>query len=97
MLHRHLLNTPARIGVGENRAAVATSFLEKYGYSCCDWFQQKASTRKEYLTHSSENAIGVIILDDGFQVPTFPNVVLYDCFGVYLVYDFLTDCSEYVY
>ncbi|CAA6658168.1 unnamed protein product [Spirodela intermedia] len=67
MLRRHLLNTPARIGLGANRAAVATSFLEKYGYSCCDWLQQKTSTRKEYLTRSSESAIGVIILDDGFQ------------------------------
>ncbi|MCH96838.1 putative tetraacyldisaccharide 4'-kinase mitochondrial-like, partial [Trifolium medium] len=32
MLQRHLLGTPTKIGVGPNRAAVASHLINKYGY-----------------------------------------------------------------
>lgn len=66
----HLLGTSAKIGVGANRAATATSFLERYGYmdpcigSC---FKGQRSNQK-MGSNSESDKIGAAILDDGMQV-----------------------------
>ena len=58
------MNTPARIGLGSNRALVATSILEKYDHNYEDPFQKKISC---------ENPVDVAIMDDGFQVIIAPD------------------------
>ncbi|KAL6880375.1 hypothetical protein ACP4OV_011940 [Aristida adscensionis] len=65
MLRRRLSDTSAKIGVGANRAAVASSMLQKYGYiDRCDIFSEKLLSP----THNLESSkIGVAILDDGMQ------------------------------
>ncbi|CAH9138825.1 unnamed protein product [Cuscuta epithymum] len=65
MLERHLQGTPAKIGVGANRAAIASIYFQRYGY-----IDPRGSLNHETL--SSENIscgdkIGVAILDDGMQ------------------------------
>lgn len=69
MLGRHLLGGPAKIGVGANRAAVAASYFEKYGY-----LDPRSSTSYQRLclnkveSHLNSEKVGAIILDDGMQV-----------------------------
>lgn len=69
MLQMHLLGTSAKIGVGANRAATATSFLERYSYmdpcigSC---FKRRCSNQK-MGSNSESDKIGAAILDDGMQ------------------------------
>nr|CAB3462505.1 unnamed protein product [Digitaria exilis] len=66
MLRRRLADTSAKIGVGANRAALASSMLQKYGYIhhsetfCAD---MKLSVTSEV----EPGKIGVAILDDGMQ------------------------------
>ncbi|XP_062190786.1 probable tetraacyldisaccharide 4'-kinase, mitochondrial [Phragmites australis] len=66
MLRRRLSDTSAKIGIGANRAAVASSMLKKYGYI------HHSYTFCTEKNHSStcnleSGKIGVAILDDGMQ------------------------------
>ncbi|CAN6338800.1 unnamed protein product [Urochloa humidicola] len=66
MLRRRLADTSAKIGVGANRAAVASSMLQKYGYihhSETFCAEKKLSATSKLESHK----IGVAILDDGMQ------------------------------
>ncbi|KAL9444503.1 hypothetical protein AB3S75_017652 [Citrus x aurantiifolia] len=69
MLERHLLERPAKIGVGANRAATAASFIEKYGYvdprDCAS--SQKNCINPKVGSHLKSGKIGAVILDDGMQ------------------------------
>jgi hypothetical protein len=70
MLQRHLLGTPAKFGVGANRAAVANHLIKKYGYiDICknSLYEKQNLDRKDQNSHDSEK-IGVIVLDDAMQV-----------------------------
>ncbi|TVU40120.1 hypothetical protein EJB05_13570, partial [Eragrostis curvula] len=59
MLQRRLSDTSAKIGVGANRASVASSMLQKYGY---------IHHADIFSAHNLESGkIGVAILDDGMQ------------------------------
>ncbi|KAL8195566.1 hypothetical protein R6Q57_025969 [Mikania cordata] len=65
MLQRHFNGTSVKIGVGANRAAIASSFLHRYGYICSidvACFEQPAPK-----TQVVSDKIGVAILDDGMQ------------------------------
>ncbi|XP_075672278.1 putative tetraacyldisaccharide 4'-kinase, mitochondrial [Castanea sativa] len=69
MLERHLFGRPAKIGVGANRAAVAASYFERYGY-----FDPRSGTSNQSLCldqkverHLKLEKIGAVILDDGMQ------------------------------
>ncbi|KAK4576090.1 hypothetical protein RGQ29_026874 [Quercus rubra] len=69
MLERHLFGRPAKIGVGANRAAVAASYFERYGY-----FDPRISTSNQspcldqkVESHLNLEKIGAVILDDGMQ------------------------------
>ncbi|KAF6168197.1 hypothetical protein GIB67_011582 [Kingdonia uniflora] len=69
MLQRHFLGTPSKVGIGANRYATATRFLERYGYVD---FRVGACFEGLFLRHEVEIAcnadnIGVVILDDGMQ------------------------------
>ncbi|TKY46903.1 tetraacyldisaccharide 4'-kinase [Spatholobus suberectus] len=69
MLRRHLLGTPTKFGVGANRAAVASHFIQKYGYidiGKSSWHE------KQYLDWNVQDSpdsekIGVVVLDDAMQ------------------------------
>jgi len=67
MLRRRLSDISAKIGVGANRTAVASSMLQEYGF--IHHFQ---TTCAEKLSSAykleSDSRIGVAILDDGMQV-----------------------------
>ena len=70
MLQRHLLGTSTKFGVGANRAAVASHFIQKYG--CIDtrespWYEKQHLDQKAYDSVDSEK-IGVVVLDDAMQV-----------------------------
>nr|XP_029120901.1 probable tetraacyldisaccharide 4'-kinase, mitochondrial isoform X3 [Elaeis guineensis] len=70
MLHRHLLQTSARIGVGANRIATAASMFERHGYvNSCDTLSEKLSSPYKSVSGPKDERIGVVILDDGMQVP----------------------------
>ncbi|KAI3496949.1 hypothetical protein L1887_39327 [Cichorium endivia] len=65
MLQRHFDGTSVKIGVGANRAAIATSFLHRYGFInprdiVC--FKKQIKERRIVT-----DKIGVAILDDGMQ------------------------------
>ncbi|XP_010556033.1 PREDICTED: probable tetraacyldisaccharide 4'-kinase, mitochondrial isoform X2 [Tarenaya hassleriana] len=70
MLERHLLDLPVKIGIGANRAASASWFLQKYGYlnpwSVMKSFDQSPFHRERGDEIISEK-IGAAILDDGMQ------------------------------
>ncbi|KAK2387204.1 tetraacyldisaccharide 4'-kinase family protein [Trifolium repens] len=69
MLQRHLLGTPAKFGVGANRAVVANHLIKKYGYiDICknSLYEKQNLDRKDQNSHDSEK-IGVIVLDDAMQ------------------------------
>ncbi|KAJ4836636.1 hypothetical protein Tsubulata_005484, partial [Turnera subulata] len=68
MLTRRLsafLGEPPLIGVGANRAAVASSFFEQYGYKD-DCFSVEGMAVDGKVQNGSGN-IGAVILDDGMQ------------------------------
>ncbi|KAL6647255.1 hypothetical protein ACP70R_014692 [Stipagrostis hirtigluma subsp. patula] len=66
MLRRRLSDTSAKIGVGANRAAVASSMLQKYGN--IDHWDTSCTEKKISSTSNLESSkIGVAILDDGMQ------------------------------
>lgn len=69
MLQRHLFGTSVKIGVGANRAATASVFLEKYGY--IDFCSSKASgnpySNNKAVSDTLHDEIGAVILDDGMQ------------------------------
>ncbi|XP_010923861.1 probable tetraacyldisaccharide 4'-kinase, mitochondrial isoform X4 [Elaeis guineensis] len=68
MLHRHLLQTSARIGVGANRIATAASMFERHGYvNSCDTLSEKLSSPYKSVSGPKDERIGVVILDDGMQ------------------------------
>lgn len=72
MLQRHLLGRPVKIGIGANRAAIAASFLRKYGYvdprsNTCSY---RISLDQRLQSHCNSEKIGAAILDDGMQVTT---------------------------
>ncbi|XP_020230586.1 probable tetraacyldisaccharide 4'-kinase, mitochondrial isoform X2 [Cajanus cajan] len=69
MLRRHLLGTTTKFGVGANRAAVASHFIQKYG--CIDigkssWHDRQYVDWKVQDSLDSEK-IGVVVLDDAMQ------------------------------
>ncbi|EPS60138.1 hypothetical protein M569_14666, partial [Genlisea aurea] len=64
MLQRKLCGVSARVGVGANRVATASKFLEHYGYV------NFPATTEEILSREEEthpDRIGLLILDDGMQ------------------------------
>ncbi|XP_043688378.1 probable tetraacyldisaccharide 4'-kinase, mitochondrial [Telopea speciosissima] len=61
MLQRHLLRTPAKIGVGANRAVTAAWFFKRYGYT-----NPRSSGHGVDISFNSDK-IGAVILDDGMQ------------------------------
>ncbi|CAL4898131.1 unnamed protein product [Urochloa decumbens] len=66
MLRRRLSDTSAKIGVGANRGAVASSILQKYGY--IRHSETFCAEKKLSATSELESGkIGVAILDDGMQ------------------------------
>ncbi|RLN29396.1 hypothetical protein C2845_PM05G02890 [Panicum miliaceum] len=66
MLRRRLSDTSAKIGVGANRAAVASSMLQNYGY--IHHSKTFCAEKKVPSTSKLESGkIGVAILDDGMQ------------------------------
>lgn len=70
MLERHLQDTPVKIGVGANRAAIAASYFQRHGYmnpkdSVCP---EGLSSDNNTCTNSHVDQIGAAILDDGMQV-----------------------------
>jgi tetraacyldisaccharide 4'-kinase len=70
MLQRRLADTTTKLGIGANRAAVASSMLQKYGYvNPCDAFLgEKLSSAHNQVVTGTSAKIGVAILDDGMQV-----------------------------
>jgi tetraacyldisaccharide 4'-kinase len=78
MLRRRLSDTSAKIGVGANRAAVASSMLRTYGY--IHHSKTFCAEKKPSSTSKLESGIiGVAILDDGMQV-----MQLVFCFQIHL-------------
>ncbi|CAD6267170.1 unnamed protein product [Miscanthus lutarioriparius] len=67
MLRRRLSDTSAKIGVGANRTAVASSMLQEYGFT--HHFQTTCAKKKlsSACKLESGSRIGVAILDDGMQ------------------------------
>jgi tetraacyldisaccharide 4'-kinase len=70
MLQRRLADTTTKLGIGANRAAVASSMLQKYGYvdPCEAFLQEKLSSAPSRVVNGTSAKIGVAILDDGMQV-----------------------------
>ncbi|KAL3636763.1 hypothetical protein CASFOL_019062 [Castilleja foliolosa] len=67
MLHRQLKGTSVKIGVGANRVATATTFIEQYGYMCLNGTYDKLLAEDKMEIQSNYDQIGVAILDDGMQ------------------------------
>ncbi|KMS96264.1 hypothetical protein BVRB_000710 isoform A [Beta vulgaris subsp. vulgaris] len=69
MLERHLMGTSVKVGVGANRAATASWFLDRYGYinSCTNAFFEKLLSVNKVDTDATSDKIGAAILDDGMQ------------------------------
>lgn len=69
MLQRHFNGTSAKIGVGSNRAATASCFLNKYGRMdhsiICS---RRLFSENNIGSPLDSSKIGVAILDDGMQV-----------------------------
>ncbi|XP_057724164.1 probable tetraacyldisaccharide 4'-kinase, mitochondrial [Arachis stenosperma] len=69
MLRRHLLWTPTKFGVGANRAAVASQFIQRYGYVDTresSWYRKQQLGHELNISVDSEN-IGAVVLDDAMQ------------------------------
>ncbi|GMH24989.1 hypothetical protein Nepgr_026832 [Nepenthes gracilis] len=69
MLHRHLLGTSAKIGIGASRAKTALSLLGRYGHV-------DPRTDDSLGNHFYSGKIGVVILDDGLQMLSLKTVAL---------------------
>ncbi|XP_008808430.1 probable tetraacyldisaccharide 4'-kinase, mitochondrial isoform X4 [Phoenix dactylifera] len=68
MLHRHLLQTSARIGVGANRIATAASMFERHGYvDSSNTLSEKLLSPYKFESGAKDEKVGVVILDDGMQ------------------------------
>ncbi|KAM0927764.1 hypothetical protein ACQ4PT_002668 [Festuca glaucescens] len=69
MLQRRLADTTTKLGIGANRAAVASSMLEKYGYvdPCEAFLREKLSSAPSQVVNGTSAKIGVAIMDDGMQ------------------------------
>jgi len=102
MLQRHLLGTPTKFGVGANRAAVASSLIQKYGYidiRNSSLYEKQNHDQKAQNSLDSEK-IGAVVLDDAMQVtnspPHYPHLfspVLIYCFTIYLLVTVRTTTS----
>ncbi|KZV39632.1 putative tetraacyldisaccharide 4'-kinase, mitochondrial [Dorcoceras hygrometricum] len=66
MLQRHLQGTCAKIGIGANQVAIASRFLENYGYVNFHLERPFSLEREKSLSNSDH--IAAAILDDGLQV-----------------------------
>lgn len=92
MLRRHLLGTPTKFGVGANRAAVASRFIQKYGYvdiGKSSWHEKQYLDEKVQDSVDSEK-IGVVVLDDAMQVmQLFSTCFFFYFFVDILFHDFL--------
>ena len=72
MLQRYLIGKSAKIGVGVNRAATTSFFLQRYGYMnqhSINCYERLLNGQEMNICHNSDK-IGVIILDDGMHVAT---------------------------
>ncbi|XP_051136041.1 probable tetraacyldisaccharide 4'-kinase, mitochondrial [Andrographis paniculata] len=67
MLQRQLQGTSAKVGVGANRAAIASRFLERYGCAAFNGATDRPFTGTKSESLSTPSQIGVAILDDGMQ------------------------------
>ncbi|XP_047946686.1 probable tetraacyldisaccharide 4'-kinase, mitochondrial isoform X2 [Salvia hispanica] len=67
MLKRQLQGTCAKIGVGANRVATAVRFLDQYGFTSSRAGFEQLFCGNKIEVQSSNNKIGVAILDDGMQ------------------------------
>ncbi|GFP98155.1 probable tetraacyldisaccharide 4'-kinase mitochondrial [Phtheirospermum japonicum] len=67
MLQRQLKGTSAKIGVGANRVATATTFIVRYGYISFHDTYDKPFAEDKTEIQSNYDQIGVAILDDGMQ------------------------------
>ncbi|GER43907.1 tetraacyldisaccharide 4-kinase family protein [Striga asiatica] len=67
MLQRQLKGTSSKIGVGVNRVAIATKFLEQYGYMNFRGTYEKLFSGEKMEIQSNFDRVGVAILDDGMQ------------------------------
>jgi hypothetical protein len=87
MLERHLFGTPAKIGVGANRAAIAACCFERYGYidprSSCD---HKLCLDKNVESQLNSEKIGAVILDDGMQVLKLCSLFSFCCWNAIFIY-----------
>lgn len=83
MLRRRLADTTTKLGIGANRAAVASSMLQKYGYvNPCDAFpREKLSSARSPVVTGPSDKIGVAILDDGMQAAPELDSRCGDCDG----------------
>ncbi|KAF7815838.1 pentatricopeptide repeat-containing protein [Senna tora] len=69
MLRRHFLGTPTKFGVGANRAAVASHFIQKYGYvdtHKSSW-NEELSLNWKMQSYPESEKVGVVVLDDAMQ------------------------------
>ncbi|CAA0813977.1 Probable tetraacyldisaccharide 4-kinase-mitochondrial [Striga hermonthica] len=67
MLQRQLKGTSSKVGVGANRVAIATKFLEQYGYMNFHGTYDKLFSGEKMEVQSNSDRVGVAILDDGMQ------------------------------
>lgn len=98
MLHRHLLQTSARIGVGANRIATAASMFERHGYvDSCDTLSEKLSSPYKFESGPKDEKIGIVILDDGMQVSkiasSYSNALFYSIY-FHLKCPYMRHCKE---
>lgn len=68
MLQRQLQGTSTKIGVGANRVATAVRFIDQYGFTSSHATFEKLFPEEKTEFLSSNDPIGVAILDDGMQV-----------------------------
>lgn len=88
MLERHLFGRPAKIGVGANRAAVAASYFERYGYvdPRSSTSNQKLCLEQKVESHLNLEKIGAVILDDGMQVLKLSSIFAFHCWNAVFIY-----------
>ncbi|XP_054790531.1 probable tetraacyldisaccharide 4'-kinase, mitochondrial isoform X1 [Prosopis cineraria] len=65
MLRRRLFGTAIQFGVGANRVAVASQFIQKYGY-ISSWHEELCLDRKKE-SYPDSKKVGVVVLDDAMQ------------------------------
>ncbi|KDP39147.1 hypothetical protein JCGZ_00904 [Jatropha curcas] len=68
MVTRHLIGTPAKIGIGANRAATAAGFFKRYGYTDPRNYSSKETwVDQEVGSRLDSGKISALVLDDGMQ------------------------------